>query len=161
MKAERYFGSGADADDYGLLRRHQSRAALLRGETQEAIDLAGQALGFVKEHRLSQGSAWYALGSAQAAAGDLDAAAESFGRAAELLERGGEWREATAVYREWAPADVRELLHRWHGVIAIHLGRHCCQLPCGGSRKCSAADWSSRRERNAPRPPAGFRRRVH
>jgi len=101
-KAERYFGAGADADDYGLLRRHQSREALLRGEPQEAIDLARQALDFVKEHQLSQGSVWYALGSAQAAAGDLDAAVGSFKRAAELLEQGGEWREATAVYREWA-----------------------------------------------------------
>lgn len=101
-KAERYFGAGADADDYGLLRRHQSREALLRGEPQEAIALARQALDFVKEHQLSQGSVWYALGSAQAAAGNLDAAVESFERAAELLEQGGEWREATAVYREWA-----------------------------------------------------------
>ena len=103
-KAEGYFGSGAGAEDYGLLRRHQSREALLRGEPQEAIDLARQALGFAKDHQLSQGSAWYALGSAQAAAGDLDAAVESFKRAVELLEKSGEWRDATAAYREWAQA---------------------------------------------------------
>jgi tetratricopeptide (TPR) repeat protein len=103
-KAEGYFGSGADASDYGLLRMHQSREALLRGEAQEAIGLARRALEFVKEHALRQGSVWHVLGSAQAAAGDLDAALESFKRAVELLEGSGEWREATAVYREWAQA---------------------------------------------------------
>lgn len=103
-KAERYFGAGADASDYGLLRMHQSREALLRGRPQEAIDLARQALDFVKEHALRQGSVWHVLGSAQVAAGDLDAAIESFKRAGELLEESGEWREATVVYREWAHA---------------------------------------------------------
>jgi tetratricopeptide (TPR) repeat protein len=77
---------------------------LLPGEPQEAIDLARQALGFVKENLIEQGSDWHALASAQAAAGDLDAAVESFTRAIELLEQSGEWREATVVYREWAHA---------------------------------------------------------
>jgi tetratricopeptide (TPR) repeat protein len=103
-KAERYFGSGADAMDYGALRMHQSRAALLRGVPQEALDLAMQALDVLKEHQLGQGSAWHVLGSAQAASGDVDAAVESFKRAVELLEKSGEWRDATAAYREWAQA---------------------------------------------------------
>lgn len=101
-KAERYFGTGADAMDYGALRMHQARAALLRDEPREAIDLAKQALDVLGEHQLGQGSAWHVLGSAQAAAGDLDAAIESFKRAVELLEKSGEWRDATAALREWA-----------------------------------------------------------
>ncbi|HEX6700882.1 MAG TPA: helix-turn-helix domain-containing protein [Gaiellaceae bacterium] len=103
-RAEESFLDSADHTDYGVLRTHQARYALLEVDPDRAIELAQQALEYLKEHTTEQGSAWHTLGAAQLRKDDIDAAAKSMRRAIELLEKSGEWREVVTVARELAEA---------------------------------------------------------
>jgi tetratricopeptide (TPR) repeat protein len=100
-RAARLFELGADQRDLGALRIQEARRALSEGDTEQATRLAREALDFLAEHLVDQGSAWHALGLAQMRGGEVDAAAASFDKAAAQLEESGEWREALAVYRSW------------------------------------------------------------
>jgi transcriptional regulator with XRE-family HTH domain len=135
-RAARLFELGADHRDLGALRTQEARRALADGDTEAGIRLAREALDYLAENVIDQGSAWHALGLAQAQAGDVDAACASFERAATQLEEGGEWREA-------CPSTGR--------------GRGCSALPVASRRRWTSptAGRSSRsgRSRRGPRSP--------
>jgi len=103
-RAERLFELGAAQRDLGALRTQQAHRAVLRDQADDAIAIAREAVDYLAEHVVDQGSAWHVLGLAQAAKGEPDAAVESFEQAVRQLEQGGEWREALAAYRAWARA---------------------------------------------------------
>ena len=103
-RADLLFELGADHRDLGALRTQQAHRAVLLGDAEGAIALGREAVDYLDEHVVDQGSAWHVLGLAQAAHGEAGAAIESFEKAVEQLEQGGEWREALGVYRAWARA---------------------------------------------------------
>ena len=130
-RADKLFELGADSDDLGALRTAQALCAVLLGDADEAQTLAREALAYLTENAIDQGSAWRALGGAQALAGEIDAACESFQKAVELLGHSGEWREGVAAYREWAHAlrsvgresEAFEAMERGAILKLKHMGR--------------------------------------
>ena len=130
-RADKLFELGADTDDLGALRTAQALRAVLVGDAEAAHALACEALDYLTENAIDQGSAWRALGGAQALAGDVDAATDSFHKAVELLGQSGEWREAVAAYREWAHAlrsvgregEAFEAMERGTILKLKHMGR--------------------------------------
>ena len=103
-RADRLFELGAAHRDLGALRTQQAHRAVLLGDAERAIPLAREAVSYLAEQVIDQGSALHILGLAQVGNGEAGAAIESFEKAVEQLEQGGEWREALAVYRAWARA---------------------------------------------------------
>ena len=103
-RADRLFELGAAHRDLGALRTQQAHRAVLLGDAERAIPLAREAVSYLAEQVIDQGSALHILGLAQVGNGEAGAAIESFEKAIEQLEQGGEWREALAVYRAWARA---------------------------------------------------------
>lgn len=102
VQAERLLGEGAASDDIAILKVEKARAEALRGEADQAIALAREAIEILgDQHDATLGTAFWALGAGLALRGELDAANVAFEQSVELLESNRRWREATEVCRAW------------------------------------------------------------
>lgn len=93
--------AGADAQHRGTLKAEQAKLAARRGQGEEAVRLAREALEIVGSGTPSEeGRAHWALAEGLAARGDVDASMEEFDRAERLLS--GEGRYMVQLLKAWA-----------------------------------------------------------
>jgi transcriptional regulator with XRE-family HTH domain len=101
--AERLIVSQGDSIDRAQLRIEQAKNAALRGDPEQAVGRAREALDLVETRETgTAGDAWWALAEGLALRGEVPAAHDAFARSVELLDANGLWREASQACRRWA-----------------------------------------------------------
>jgi tetratricopeptide (TPR) repeat protein len=102
-QAEQLFGPAPAVDDLFELHVRRSRIATLRGQADDAVRLARQAVGVNRDHSAADdGHAYGALGDALALAGETEEANDSYQVAVNRFEEQSRWREAANTCRSWA-----------------------------------------------------------
>lgn len=102
-RAEHLFGQTASTDDLAILYIEQARSHVLRGESDEAIAMARQAIALLHDQDSpTVGTAHWALAEGLVLRGDIDGAGHAFTRGVDLLEQSRRWREAAEAARAWA-----------------------------------------------------------
>ena len=102
-QAEQLLGAVPASEDILELKMRRARVHVLRGEAQEAVALAREAIDAIGPGvPLEEGLAFAILADALALAGETPAADEAYRRAVSRLEEQGRWRDATNACRAWA-----------------------------------------------------------
>lgn len=101
-QAEQLLAGTTSAQDTLDIKQHRARIALLRGEAEQAVVIAHEALELSRTAQPSEeGIATATLADAFALQGDIANAREMYRSAVELLEVGGRWRAASTTCRAW------------------------------------------------------------
>ncbi|HEY3543474.1 MAG TPA: helix-turn-helix domain-containing protein [Gaiellaceae bacterium] len=102
-QAEQLLGPSPSTEDLFELRIRRSKVALLRGERDDAIRLAREAVDIAGSYNpVEEGLAFSVLGDALALAEETQGADEAYRRSVGLLEGEGRWRDASNTCRSWA-----------------------------------------------------------
>jgi tetratricopeptide (TPR) repeat protein len=100
--AEKLLGANPDPVDVASLRTEQAKAAAARGEGDEAVARAREALDVIgDDDPAERGGALFALAQGLALREELEPSNETFEEAVRLLGDSGQWREAAHAYRTW------------------------------------------------------------
>jgi tetratricopeptide (TPR) repeat protein len=101
-QAEQQLGSSPSTADLFELRLRRCRIATLRGQAEQAVELARSAVDLAGNDPVDEGLALSSLAEALAMTGDPAGADDCFRRAVSLLEANSRWRDAATTCRAWA-----------------------------------------------------------